>query len=267
MRHKAALFDLDDTLYPYPPCNEAGKEAGFEAFGELGYDIDRARYDELYAAGRRETKRELAGTAASHERFIYYKKALRRQTGTHDATEALTLGEAYWGAYLDAMEPFEGIGALLAELQAAGIDVAIVTNLTTRIQLKKLTRLGLDDHIDLVVTSEEVGREKPSALPFTTALAAFDRRPSEAVVIGDNPTADVGGGNAIGAATVLFDARAAERGVGGSHGGGSTDDSESSDDDDTNDDGDGTIDVTDLPPTERPDHLVRSVDELATVLR
>ena len=256
MRYKAVLFDLDDTLYPYPPCNEAGKEAAFEVFRDLGHDIDRARYDELYAAGRRATKRELTGTAASHERFIYYKKALQQYTGTHDASDALRLGEAYWGAYLDAIEPFAGISGLLADLQSAGVDVAIVTNLTTRIQLEKLARLGMDDRIDLVVTSEEVGREKPSALPFTTALAEFDRRPSEAVVVGDNPTADVGGGNAVGTDTVLFDARAAE-GSGGGDGDGDGGGSARSA---------GTIAESTLPPPERPDHLVRNVAELTEVL-
>jgi len=241
MSYEAALFDLDDTLYPYPPCNEAGKRAALEAFRELGYGLDRDAFDDVYRTARRETKRELEGTAASHERFLYFKRALRLHAGIHDADAALTLGEAYWEGYLDAMERFEGVRDVLETLHEDGTAVVVVTNLTTRIQLEKLSRLGVDDLIDRVVTSEEVGREKPSALPFTTALAALDRRPSEAVVVGDDVAADVVGGNAVGAGTVLFDARAAEG------------DAE-------------TVDLEELRGPERPDHVVSSFQALAEVI-
>jgi putative hydrolase of the HAD superfamily len=49
-----------------------------------------------------------------------------------------------------------------------------------------------------------VGREKPSALPFTTALAELDRRPSEALAVGDNVETDVAGANAVGLDSALF---------------------------------------------------------------
>jgi putative hydrolase of the HAD superfamily len=102
------------------------------------------------------------------------------------------------------MELCDGVERVFDALAAAETDVAVVTNLTTRVQLRKLARLGIDDRVDRLVTSEEVGREKPSALPFTTALAAFDCRPSEALMIGDNAAADVAGANAVGMDTALF---------------------------------------------------------------
>jgi len=204
MSYEAVCFDLDNTLYPYPPCNEAGKRAALAAFRERGYEMDRERFDELYATARREAKRETVGTAASHDRHIYFKRALRRHAGERDAATALALGDAYWEGYTEAMTLCDGVESVFDALAAAGTDVAIVTNLTTRVQLRKLSRLGVDDRTDRLVTSEEVGREKPSALPFTTALAAFDCRPSEALMVGDNVGADVAGANAVGMDTALF---------------------------------------------------------------
>ncbi|GAB7090725.1 HAD family hydrolase [Halorubrum luteum] len=206
MTYEAVCLDLDDTLYPYPPCNEAGKRAALETFRELGYDLDRETFDELYRFARRETKRELGGTAASHERFIYFKRALREHADVHDAAAAYELGRAYWDGFMEAMEPFDDVTPTLRTLREAGLSVAIVTNLTTHIQLEKLTRLGVDEHVDRLVTSEEVGREKPSALPFTTALAELDLRPSDAVMVGDNVETDVEGANVVGMETVLFNA-------------------------------------------------------------
>ncbi|MWV64687.1 HAD-IA family hydrolase [Halorubrum sp. JWXQ-INN 858] len=206
MGYEAAFFDLDDTLYPYPPCNEAGKRAAFETFRDLGYDLDREAFDALYATARRETKRELRGTAASHERFLYFKRALRVHADVHDAADALAIGGAYWDRYVERIEPFAGVEETLRALREAGLTVVVVTNLTTRIQLEKLARLGVDDLVDRVVTSEEVGREKPSAIAFTTPLAALDLRPSEAFMVGDDVEADVVGANAVGMDTVLFNA-------------------------------------------------------------
>jgi putative hydrolase of the HAD superfamily len=204
MSYEAVFFDLDDTLYSYPECNEAGKAAAWGAANDRGYELSRAAFDDLYMEGRREVKRELAGTASAHERFLYFKRALEIHTGTHRSRDALALGEAYWGTYVEEMELFEGVRETLAELQAAGVDVAVVSNLTTRIQMEKIDALGIEEHVDLVLTSEETGREKPASDMFTLPLAKLDRRPSETVMVGDAVEADVEGGNAVGLTTVLF---------------------------------------------------------------
>ncbi|NUB93049.1 HAD-IIIA family hydrolase [Haloterrigena sp. SYSU A558-1] len=204
MTAEAVLFDFDNTLYPYPPCHRAGKAGALEAARERGYDVDADTFDALYRDGRREVKRELSGTAATHNRFCYFKRALERLTGEPRPGDALALGEAYWEAYVDAMELFPGVAETLATLRDRGIDVGIVTNLTTRIQLEKLEALDLADSIDLLLTSEETGREKPGSVMFTLALSRLEARPGEAVMVGDDLEADVGGANAVGLETVLF---------------------------------------------------------------
>jgi putative hydrolase of the HAD superfamily len=206
MSYEAVFVDLDNTLYPYVECNEAGKRAAFERAHELGYGLDRESFDDLYMEARSEVKRELAGTASAHERFLYFKRAIHIHTGSHGARDALALGEAYWNAYIEEMELFDGVVETLATLQDAGVAVAVVSNLTTRIQLEKVDELGIEEYVDLVVTSEETGREKPGSVMFTLPLAQLDLRPSEVVMVGDSVTADVEGGNAVGLTTVLFNA-------------------------------------------------------------
>jgi FMN phosphatase YigB (HAD superfamily) len=276
MRPDVVCFDLDGTLYPYEPCNAAGKRAAWRRAHDLGYDdLDRESFEALYQEGRRETKRELAGTASAHERFLYFKRAIQIHTGTHKSEHALELGEAYWDAYVREMELYDDVEAVLQALHgqtpdgdvdaleldsesgvddrepgdatgvddresgdatgvddresgdatdvddresgdatgvddresgdATGVDVAVVTNLTTRIQLKKIHHLGIEPYVDLLTTSEETGREKPSSVMFTLPLAQLDCRPSDAVFVGDDPESDVEGANALGIETVLFD--------------------------------------------------------------
>lgn len=206
MTATVVLFDLDDTLYPYPPCRDAGLEAAYETARELGYGFDADEFDDFYQAGRREVKRELSGTAATHERFIYFKRALEEHAGEPRPGDALALGDAFWDAYVDEMELFPGVEETLETLRSADIAVAITTNLTTRIQLAKVEQLGLEPYIDLLLTSEETGREKPGSVMFTLPLARLDRRASEAVMVGDNVEADIVGANAVGLETVLWNA-------------------------------------------------------------
>ncbi|MFC7097851.1 HAD family hydrolase [Halobaculum marinum] len=200
----AVLFDLDDTLYPYDPCNEAGRRAAFETYRDRGGDLDADAFERRRARARAATKREVPETASSHNRHIYYTSVVAALPGPFDAGLARDLGDAYWDAYLDEMTPFHDALDTLATLREANVDVAVVTNLTTRVQLRKLARLGVDRHLDALVTSEEVGREKPAAPVFTTALARLDRAPSEALVVGNSPHKDIEGGNALGMETALF---------------------------------------------------------------
>ena len=229
MTADAVLFDLDNTLYAYDRCNEAGKRGALEAARERGYDLDREAFDALYRAGRREAKRDTSGTAASHHRSLYFKHGLRERVGRPVPDDALALTDAFWAAYLEAMEPFDGLEETLSSLDDAGVAVGVTTNLSTRLQLRKLRTLGIDAAVDAFVTSEEAGREKPGSAPFTLTLARLDCRPRDAVFVGDKPGSDVAGANPVGMETVLFN---------------------------------GEVDP-DAPAPHRPDH---EVDELADVL-
>ena len=71
----AVLLDLDNTLYPYDPCDAAGRAALGEIASHLP-EVDRLAFNQAYAKGRTATHRDLHGTAASHSRLLYIQKAL-----------------------------------------------------------------------------------------------------------------------------------------------------------------------------------------------
>lgn len=228
----AVLLDLDNTLYPYPPCDEAGRTAARETANDRGLDLSRDAFTEFYEAGRRAVKRDLSGTGASHDRLLYFRAALEQRIGEPRPRDAMALADAYWDAYLDAMELFPGVMETLETL-AARTAVAVTTDLTTRIQLRKVARLDLADHLDALVTSEAVGRDKPASAMFTVPLARLDVPPRDAVMVGDDPEADIAGANAAGLTTVLFN---------------------------------GTYDPDLHPPEAEPDHTIAAFPDLLEVL-
>ncbi len=82
--------------------------------------------------------------------------------------------------------------------------MGIVSDLTTHIQLRKIHKLGLSQYVDVLVTSEEAGSEKPHAIMFLLALNKLDVSPHEAIFVGDNPINDIEGANAVRMDSVLI---------------------------------------------------------------
>lgn len=85
--------------------------------------------------------------------------------------------------------------------------LAVVTNTSTskeddiRLALRKV---GLEDYFDAVVTSVDIGHEKPDREIFCEALARLQVKPTEAVMIGNRIKTDVLGANRLGIVSVLF---------------------------------------------------------------
>ncbi|PSQ38503.1 hypothetical protein BRD13_06325 [Halobacteriales archaeon SW_5_70_135] len=112
MEFEVVFLSLDDTLYPYPPRDRAGRAACREA-RERGYDLDRGAFEGPHRTGRRRVKRDVDGTTAAHERYVYSKRGLRERTDTRQASDALALGDAYWSACLGARDAVDGVGETL----------------------------------------------------------------------------------------------------------------------------------------------------------
>ena len=75
--------------------------------------------------------------------------------------------------------------------------------------------LGLAEHLDLVVTSGEVGVDKPNPAIFWAALERVEAKPGDAMHVGDQPATDVAGALRAGVAPVLLDRDGVHRGYDG----------------------------------------------------
>jgi len=91
---------------------------------------------------------------------------------------------------------------LLDVLNNLNIQTAIITDLNSQIQFRKIIFFGLEQYFDYVVTSEEAGCDKPSKAPFELALKKLNLNPNECWMIGDNLNADILGGKKCGLTTL-----------------------------------------------------------------
>lgn len=192
----AVIFDLDNTLYAYDPLDaEAGKRVRDYTCKELG--ITAKQYEEAYLFGRNETKRQLHDVGASHNRMLYFQKALE-YLGVNPMPYSLRMYEMYWGTFLQKMTLYDGARKFIDCLHEHGIKVMVCTDLTAHIQHRKLEALGLAQDICCIVTSEEAGREKPSPEIFALCLKKLGLPPDKVCCIGDSLAKDVEGAKAAG---------------------------------------------------------------------
>ena len=169
------IFDLDDTLYPYEPSHRAGTSALVEfAARELG--VKERAFLDTWDAARKRVKARLGDTGSSHSRLLYAHEAIEMLGLRSQPALALAMEQEYWREYLLVARLRPGARDLLSSLRYNNIPVAVVTDLTTQIQFRKLVHLELDGLVDHVVTSEEARTDKLGMEPFRVL---FDRLPRQ----------------------------------------------------------------------------------------
>lgn len=197
MFYKGLILDLDNTLYNYNKCHESGLVCVFSYINiivsgqknktvDVNYDIRKVYENISYSL-----KKELNNTASCHNKAIYFKQLLEE---LHLSVTVLdTINDMYWNTFLDNMVCFDGVKDFIIWNRRCGIKIGILTDYETEYQIKKLNKLNLTDLIDIVVTSEEVGIEKPSIKMFQTILRKLELSSYEVIVIGDSYEKDING--------------------------------------------------------------------------
>ena len=198
---KAIIFDTDNTLYSYAPANELALRSLFRKAATL-LDIKSSFFEEKFREARLEIKTRICNQASSHSRLLYIQRTIELLGFKTQLLLTLDLEETYWRTFLQSCKLFPDVKELLEKLNNLNIQTAIITDLNSQIQFRKIIFFGLEQYFDFVVTSEEAGFDKPNKAPFELALKKLNLLPYECWMIGDNLKADVLGGKNCGLTTL-----------------------------------------------------------------
>jgi putative hydrolase of the HAD superfamily len=198
-RPRAVLFDLDDTLFDHARATRVALGTLREVDPALGRwsidELDR-RHRVILEAWHQEV---LAGRASIDEARMARFAELVSQAGGDGADGwAAALASRYRSMYETAWYTVAGARPLLEALAGQGLRLAVVTNNVRREQQLKLARCGLTSLVEALVTSEEVGVQKPDPRIFQTALDRVGVSPSDAIMVGDAWATDVEGARRAG---------------------------------------------------------------------
>ena len=185
---RAAIFDLDDTLYERDQFVQSGFAAvADELERRVGLPAPRILATLKRARVRGHAGRELQALCADHGLPDTLIPELVEVIRRHEPV--LTLGSV--------------ASAVIAQLRADGWRLGILTNGLPATQRAKVEALGLEARVDAVLYAEEhAPGGKPSRAAFDAVLTALGVPASRAVFIGDDPVRDIQGARAAGMSTI-----------------------------------------------------------------
>jgi putative hydrolase of the HAD superfamily len=99
---------------------------------------------------------------------------------------------------------FDDVIPTLTQLKERDLVLGLISNVDRDIT-PLYQGLGLAKWLGVVVTSQEVGFNKPDPQIFRAALRKAKLRPIEALYVGDQPQIDVAGANGAGMLGILID--------------------------------------------------------------
>src|SRR5699024_9756462 len=130
---------------------------------------------------------ERMGTARAsvHNRLIRYQiflELIHQPVFLH----ARRMYHTYWDTLLKHMQISDGAREWMEKLHSQCIQIGMRTNMIAYIQYRKVEYLGIGHLIDWIVTSEEVGVEKPDPKIFQVCVEKSGVTPRECLFVGDN---------------------------------------------------------------------------------
>jgi HAD superfamily hydrolase (TIGR01493 family) len=113
-----------------------------------------------------------------------------------------SLGDALYASLLDTWHAYDDTAVVLADLQSAGIRIAVLSNVGVPVQ-HVLDREGISPYADVTVLSWQVGTVKPEPQIFERALTELGLHADEVLMVGDSGKDDVGAAH-IGIRTLIL---------------------------------------------------------------
>ena len=208
---RAVFFDWFNTLARLDPPREDLYHQAFRKFGiEPPFkDIVRGvmAADRYYFEENARSPLAERGREEQMKVYLHYPMAIMAEAGIEAPQDVLVkvLGIVVEKFGKGTFVLFDDVLSTLERLKQQKLVLGLLTNARRDTISSLHQRLGLESHLDFVVTSEEVGADKPKPEIFRAALDKAGVKAAEAVHVGDQYELDVAGARGVGINPILID--------------------------------------------------------------
>jgi putative hydrolase of the HAD superfamily len=197
---RAVFFDIDDTLFSTSEFAVGARRNAIRAMCKAGLKVDPED-------GFRELTEVVAEFSSNYDH--HFDKLLARfpPEARGDVNPAIIVAAgviAYHETKWRQLLPFKDAHEVLRVLAGTDLIRGVITDGLMIKQAEKLLRLGLHRYLSpaAIFISDQIGIGKPNPKIYQTALRRLKLEPEEAMMVGDNPFADIDPPNRIGMVTV-----------------------------------------------------------------
>lgn len=198
---RVVFFDIDGTLLDTSNFAETARKAAIGLMVDNGLPLDK---DEAYGL----LKTIIREKGSNYSRHF---NILTQVVLGHEDQMLIALGMVtYHNVKMALLRPFAETIDTLIYLKSRGYRLAVISNGISIKQWEKLVRLNVYSFFDAVITSEEVGKDKPDELIYNVALRKMKGNPEKSVMIGNKLKEDGLGAVNVGMSSILVNAEVTE---------------------------------------------------------
>jgi putative hydrolase of the HAD superfamily len=178
--------DLDNTLYDFSTVQEAACRAVIRVIGAGDYkSLIRAFLFSTHGVESQEAIRE----------YLY-------EVGIFDEAVFTIVCNEYAQKKAEILVPFPGVIESINRIHKSGIKIGAITNASSHHARNRITQLGLQALIPVLVSPDVCGLRKPDPTMFQKAADEMDLSVSSICMVGDNLVNDIAPAQIIGMYTV-----------------------------------------------------------------
>lgn len=197
----AIVFDVGDTLFATTELMKSSLIRAAEKLKDLGFISDPELFCQIYL----QIDGQISGPSINHlfSGVTIIEEVWNAVGLPYSPSSAGTFLGFYRDLVRQGITVDSRLTAVFTALKRSGYRLAVLSDGSTEEQLEQLFRLGIVGLLDTVVTSQQVGAEKPSRQMFEFLLSSLSVQPCQAVMVGNDPIRDISGAASVGMPSIL----------------------------------------------------------------
>ncbi len=203
---KGILFDFRGTLVDVGDAHKEAQLFLLDFLREKGKTIDDSAFMHLTdSCHTRITEKQGTSLDSFDWTTPFLRDVLLELTVSLSSAEFDNLRKEYDKRFVRATRLYPDARFMLNLIRRmGGIKMGIVIDGTSERERAIIRELLIEDFFDIIIISDEVGKNKLSSVPLQKAIAGLTLSPSEIVVVGDRMDKDIIPANKLGCVSVLL---------------------------------------------------------------
>ncbi|MBN1374283.1 HAD family hydrolase [Candidatus Dojkabacteria bacterium] len=197
MKVKSVLYDLDDTLIKSSKIYDKALEFATRFLSEK-YKLNHEDFFKLVQTKHLIVHKNFPTVHTRHSRILVFRMALDEVLDNYDLSLLPDVEDMYWDYFFNNIDIYPNVIKTLKTLRDRKIKIAIVSDGSLSLRIRKVKAAKLLEYVDELVASEEVIFEKPFSAIFTLALSQLKCDPAHAVMVGNDYKNDIRGAQLVG---------------------------------------------------------------------